>query len=220
MQPFARLWTWAGHAFIPLAIAWAYFARGGGDTAVPAEALISRGYWGLLVSLGAAALLAGAWALYVRAARRSRNGACVPPNTTFEDEQNRSPLISWTTAAVFVLMVASAVSLFAIRYGDSRIHAWNGTSPLADGFLSSRSEAYRLGCGNPPCFAIAKRIEGPGKPFAGVNEYVLYVSDGALLIAALAALVGVVFLIVTLAKRRSPPPETARGLPQAEGWGS
>lgn len=210
MQPFAKLWTWTGHAFVPLAIGWAYYARGGLDTSSPAEgALISRGYWGLLLSLGAAALLAWTCALYVRAARRNRSGAAVPPNTTFEDEQTRTPIISRGTAAVFVLAVVGALSLFGIRYGDSRIHAWDGTRPLAGGFVSSRLEAYRLGCGHPPCFAVGARVDGSGKSLAGINEYVLFLSDGVLCVAALTAAIGVVFLIVTLARQRPPVPEAA-----------
>lgn len=197
MNPLAKLWTWTGHAFVPVAVGWAVYVRGGLDNAVsPEGALISRGYWGLLLTLAVAALLAWTCALYVRAAKRRHDGATVPPNTTFEDEGTRNPLVSWGTAAVFVLAVVGALTVFGVRYGDSRIHAWDGRIPLGEGFLSSRREAYRLGCAHQPCFAMGARMDGAGKPLAGINEYVLFLSDGILLVAALSASLGVGALLV------------------------
>ena len=52
MEPLAKLWTWTGRSFIPFAVGWAVFVRGGLDSASPSlGALVSRGYWGLLVTL-------------------------------------------------------------------------------------------------------------------------------------------------------------------------
>jgi hypothetical protein len=187
-----------------LAVGWAVFVRGGLDGSIPPEgALISRGYWGLLLSLAAAALLAWSCALYVRASKQPGGTLSVPPNMTFETEATRNLLVSRGTAAIFGLAILCALAVFGVRYGDSRIHAWDGKQPLADGFLSSRREAYRLGCSHQPCFAVGERLDGSGKPLAGINEYVLYLTDGVLILAAAAALAGGLVLAASFLTHRA-----------------
>jgi hypothetical protein len=98
MMPLAKLWPWTGHAFILFAIGWAIFVRGGLiDKALPEGVAISQGYWGLVVALIAANALILALALYVRAGITS----LVPPNTNFEELEDRNLVISWGTVFVF-----------------------------------------------------------------------------------------------------------------------
>jgi hypothetical protein len=190
-----------------VAIGWAFFVRGGLDTApAPLGALVSRGYWGLLLSLAVASLMVWVCALYVRAARTEGHAVTPPPNTTFETKDGRSMLMTWGSTIVFALTFLGAIAVFGVRYGDSRIHAWDARSPLADGFVSSRLDALRRGCPHQPCFSVAPRIDDAGKPLAGVVEYVPYLSDGVLPLAALPAAMGVVYLLVVVAGRRSPLP--------------
>ena len=88
MIPLAKLWTWTGQLFIPLAFAWAVYIRNGLDSAPPADGvLVSRAYAGLVLTLAAATVLSWSFALYVRAARQRQAKVLVPPNTTFEDEE-------------------------------------------------------------------------------------------------------------------------------------
>jgi hypothetical protein len=73
MAALAKLWTWIGQTFVPLAVAWAVYARGG----LPGEhieegVLITRGYWALLVTLVVGNGLSLVGALYVREARRTK----------------------------------------------------------------------------------------------------------------------------------------------------
>jgi hypothetical protein len=204
MSALAKLWTWIGQTFIPVAIAWAVYVRGGlAGEHLGEGVLISRGYWGLLVTLVVGSALAIVAALYVREARRSRAGILVPPNTTF-DETGRSRLISWGTALVFTLFVLAALALFGDRYADSRIYLWDGMSPLASGFWSSRVKAHEAGCGYQPCYAMAQRLY-PGRPVSGVNEYVLYLTDGALGILMAALVAAIIFLTLSCVKDRPPP---------------
>ncbi|MCJ2117020.1 hypothetical protein MKK65_10635 [Methylobacterium sp. J-001] len=203
MEPLAKLWTWAGHAFVPLAIGWAFYVRGGLDTAPPPlGALVSRGYWGLLLSLVVASLMIWVCALYVRAARAEGHAVTPPPNTTFETANGRSMLMTWGSTIVFALTILGAIAVFGVRYGDSRIHAWDARKPLADGFLSSRLEAHRHGCAHQPCYAVASRMDDAGKPLGGVVEYILYVSDGMLLAATLPAAAGVIYLLFVTSRKR------------------
>jgi hypothetical protein len=202
MEPLAKLWTWAGHTFIPLAVGWAVFVRGGldGATAAPG-AFISRAYWGLLVTFAAAGVLVWAFALYARAAKQTGSGTVIPPNTTFERNEARSPLITWATVVVFAVTVAAALTIFGIRYADSRISKWENLNSLSAGFLGSRVLAHEQGCGHQPCFAVAPRVDAAGKPLSGVNEYVLYLTDGILIAAVLPMLVGLGYLVFTARRR-------------------
>jgi hypothetical protein len=206
MKALGKTWTWIGQTFLPLAIGWAVFTRGGLDgTHFEEGVLISRGYWGLLVTLAVAAALAMVAALYVREARRARAKTLVPPNAMFE-EAERSALISWGTVAVFSVSVLAAFILFLARYLDSELHPWDGASPLAPGFWSSRVKAHELGCGHGPCYALAQRLYS-GNPVSGVNEYVLYLTDGVLVLLAVLFCVAAVFLVCVLAK---PAPPSSR----------
>src|ERR1700733_4939944 len=158
MHTLAKLWTWIGQTFIPAAIAWAVYVRGGMTGERFEEGvLISRGYWGLLVALVVGILLATVGGLYVREAKRTAAKIVVPPNTMFEEAATNS-LISWATAVIFSMAVLAAVTLFGERYADSRIYSWNGISPLASGFWSSRLAAHESGCTHGPCYAIAQRF--------------------------------------------------------------
>lgn len=203
MMPLARLWTWTGHLFIPVAVVWAFYVRNGlfADKPPTEGAAISRAYWGLLVSLAAGAVLSWTVALYASAAKGSHSTTIlIPANTTFEDETNRNLVISWASLCVFSLAIALALSVFGVRYGDSLIHTWDAQSPLDHGFWSSRIKAYALGCTHQPCFAVGQRLDATG-PIYGVNEYILYVTDGAILLLAAILVAGLVFLIRALRRK-------------------
>lgn len=206
MGALAKLWTWTGHSFIPVAVGWAVFARGGLDSAAPSiGVLVSRGYWGLLMTLAAACVLIFAGALYVRAAKRNGLGIVVPPNTTFESGEERSLPISWGTVIIFGLAVVAGLAVFSARYADSRIHAWDDVRPLREEFLASRLTAHERGCSHQPCFAVGPRVDGAGKSLPGVNEYILYLTDGALLAAALLVMLGLAYMLfVGLQRTRTP----------------
>jgi hypothetical protein len=209
MKALAKTWTWIGQAFVPLAIGWGVYVRGGLDGPHLEEGvLISRGYWGLLVTLAVGAALSIVAALYIRAARRAHAQTLVPPNTMLE-ETERNAVISWVTVAVFVLSVVGAFVLFLVRYLDSKLHTWNGASPLAPGFWSTRVKAHELGCDSAPCYALAQRLYGTN-PVSGVNEYKLYLTDGVLVFLAVAFCIAAVFLIGELVKARPPPPRYGR----------
>jgi hypothetical protein len=187
MMPLAKLWTWIGQLFIPLAIGWAiYIQNGFGDKSPPDGVLISRAYWGVLVSLLAGAALAWTFSFYVRAAQRKRVKLLVPPNTAFEEAKDRSPIISYGTASVFVLCVLVAIVIFGLRYSKSEIYGWNATTSLEQGFWRSRLKAHQDGCNSNPCYAVGARVDRSNNaPVFGVNEYVLYLTDGVLLLLLL-----------------------------------
>ncbi|MER9684687.1 MULTISPECIES: hypothetical protein [unclassified Mesorhizobium] len=197
MKPLAKLWTWTGHSFIPIAVGWAVYVRGGlnGETA-SLGVLVSRGYWGLLLTLGAANILAWTFALYMRAAKRIGMRLVVPPNTTFESSDSRSRLISWGTAVVYAATIMAALVIFGVRYSESRIYVWNDMSPLNVGFMSSRLTAHSRACSHQPCFAVGPRFNDAGKPLSGVNEYVQYFTDGLLLVSAAALLLGLGYMVI------------------------
>lgn len=204
MSPLAKVWTSIGQTFAPLATGWAVYVRGGlSSDHLEEGVLISRGYWGLLVSLVAGTALLVVAALYVREAKRRRKKSWIPTNTTF-DEKDQYLLISRVTSVAFALSVCAALFIFGSRYADSRIYAWDGTSPLAAGFLTSREFAHTAGCPREPCFAVAQRIS-PGHSITGVNEYVLYWTDGSLAVMAVALLCSLFFLIVCCLREDAPP---------------
>jgi hypothetical protein len=49
-----------------------------------------------------------------------------------------------------------------------------------------------------PCFAVASQFDKGGKIPSGVNEYILYLTDGVLIILFLTLVVGLVFVIATM----------------------
>ncbi|TCU58366.1 hypothetical protein EDE08_13110 [Bradyrhizobium sp. R2.2-H] len=195
MMPLARLWTWIGNLFIPLAIGWALFVQNGfGDKPPPDGVLISRGYWGLLVSLLAGSALVWTAALYARQAKKARARILVPPNTAFEDAKDRSKVITYGTACIFTMVVLLALVIFGSRYSDSLIHGWNALSPLQQGFWASRVTAHAVGCASQPCFSVARRTEQGGGKVFGVNEYILYLTDGVLAVLAVLLVSGLIYL--------------------------
>jgi hypothetical protein len=207
MLPLARLWTWVGNLFIPLAVGWGVYVRGGlTDKPPPNGVLVSRAYWGLLVTLIVAAALIWTLALYVQLAKRKNALLLVPPNTTFEDEAVRSRTISWATLCAFALAVSLALVLFGVRYGESQIHRWDDPQPLQSEFWGSRTKAYALGCPKQPCFAMGQRMDAVKSPIFGVNEYILYVSDGGLAVFTLVIVAGGVSLLSAIAYRPPPVP--------------
>src|SRR5262245_42050258 len=125
MLALAKLWTWVGNTFVPLAIGWAFYMRGGLTDRLPMGVLISRGYWGIVVTLIAGAALVWAMALYVRLAKQNNALILAPPNTAFEDDANRNRVISWGTVSVFAVVVLLALTVSGIRYADSQIHKWD-----------------------------------------------------------------------------------------------
>jgi hypothetical protein len=203
MVPLAKLWTFIGNWFIPLAAGWAVFVRAG-LTEQPSEgALISRAYWGLLVTLVVGAVLSWVFALYAKDAVKIHGESLFPPNTSFEDKVDRNLLISRGTFALFATSLLIALVLFASSYSDSVVHQWDAHDGLANGFWASRFEAHRLGCPRGPCFAMASRWAG-GTSLFGVHEYILYLTDGALFVLAAVWLSAPVFLINALVRRARP----------------
>lgn len=203
MMPLGRLWTWIGQLFIPFALGWAFYIRGGfGDKLPPDGVLISRGYWGLLATLLAGSALVWVCALYVRMAKKHRNRPLTPPNTAFEGAKDRSPAISYGTTCVFALSILVALVMFSARYSESFIYGWDAQAPVERGFWSSRIKAHQLGCTSQPCFAVGPRTDGVKNPIFGVNEYILYVTDGGLLVLALLFASGVVYLAIALSRQR------------------
>ena len=199
MMPLAKLWSWTGHAFILFAIGWAIFVRGGlSDKSLSEGVAISQGYWGLVVALIAANALVWTSALYVRAAKRAKIQVLVPPNTNFEELADRNLIVSWGTVAIFTLAVGLAVAIFSVRYSDSVLHEWGKEPAIEGGFLGSRIEAHNKGCSHQPCFAVASQFDKGGKIPSGVNEYILYLTDGVLIILFLTLAVGLVFVIATM----------------------
>jgi len=204
MTPLAKLWTWIGQIFVPLAIGWAVFVRGGfSEIAAPEGVRFSRGYAGLVVTLIAGSALAWTWALYARLARKRSSAMLVPPNTAFEDARHRSAVISYGTAIVFAAVVLAGLILFGNRYSGSQIHEWDAKMPLAQGFWASRAKAHQTGCPSQPCFAMGQRVNAAGALMMNIYEYILYVRDGALAVLALVFASGLGYLVIVLTTRRS-----------------
>ena len=199
MLPLARFWTIVGGAYLPAAVSWGFFVYNGPHRGM----LISAGYLGLGVTLAAGTVLASTLALYVRKARRAHAPITAPPNTLFEDENNRSSLLSWGTVAVFGIAVLAGVVCFGNRYADSRIHSWDSTTPLSDSFIRSRVEAQAKGCPKGPCFSMGQRMEGSG-PIDHVAEYIPYLSDGLLIVLAVTQLGALAFLGFALCRPQQP----------------
>lgn len=170
MLPLAKLWTFVGQSFVPFAAAWIYFVRNGSNEGV----LISKAYFGVLITLCVGAVLVWTLALYVRAAKLQHSSVIIPPNTTFEELGSRNLVVSWGTLIVFGLAVIVSLAAFGLRYGESRIHYWDDNKPLAGSFFESRKAAHRIGCARQPCFAVSSR-SGTSE---GVAEYIPYVTDG------------------------------------------
>jgi hypothetical protein len=186
------------------AIGWTVFVRGGlSDKSIPEGVAISQGYWGLVVTLIAANALVWSFGLYVRAARREESKILVPPNTNFEELSDRSLIISWGTIVVFTISIALALGVFSVRYSDSVLHRWGEKLPLHGGFIASRLEAYQEGCSHSPCFSVASQFDQNAKIPSGVNEYILYITDTALIVLFLALAAGLVFVSISVASRRA-----------------
>jgi hypothetical protein len=201
MLPLAKLWTWVGHLFVPLAIGWAYFISGGSEEGV----LISRGYWGLALSLLVGFVLASTLSLYVWKARLARVRISAPPNTTFEDENNRNAIISWATVVLFGLLVVGAIIDFGNRYASSRIYPWESAVPLADSFWGSRAMARASTCQAKSCFAMGQRVYANGKAIDHVDQYFPYLTDGLLGVLT-TCLLGSLLALRTAFCRRIPEP--------------
>jgi hypothetical protein len=199
MIPLAKLWSWTGHAFILFAIGWAIFVRGGlSDKSLPEGVAISQGYWGLIVALIAANALIWTLALYVRAAKRENAKFLVPFNTNFEDLDDRNLIISWGSVTLFVIAVVIAIALFSVRYSDSILREWGKDAPMTGGFIGSRVQAHKVGCDHQPCFAVASQFDKNVRIPSGVNEYILYLTDGLLVVLVLTVAVGLVFLVISI----------------------
>ena len=200
MTAISRLWTWIGYAFIPTAIAWIYIVRNGADQPIPADGvIISRAYWGLAISLLAGAALAWTYGLYLREARADKAAPPVPANTSLESEGQRNPVVSWGTVIFFIVFVLAALIVFGVRYSESTLYPWDSATPVADGFWASRLAAHKLGCLTQPCYAVANHFGGK----TGVNEYILYVTDGVLFLLAALLVGGLIFTRLQLSLRKS-----------------
>jgi hypothetical protein len=201
MTPLAKFWTFTGNIFIPLAIGWVLFVRNAFGDKIPADGvLISRGYLGLLITLIAANLLLRTFTIYVELAKRWGEKSLVPYNSTFEDAKERNTFISYGTIFVFFFSIIIFGIIFSVRYFESNIYNWDNTIPLAHDFIASRVMAHEIGCRSQPCFAIGSRIDSEGNSILGINEYILYFTDGILLLLALVIMAGFVRLIFVLRK--------------------
>jgi hypothetical protein len=205
MLALAKLWTWIGNVFIPLAIGWAVYLRNGlPGSPPPTGVLVSLGYWGLLISLFAAAGLTWSIALYVRLAKQNSSPILVPPNTMFEEAVSRNVIISWGTVVVFAIAVVLALVAFGTRYAESHIHKWDDQRPLQNSFWGSRMAAHNMGCSNQPCFAVERRVDESNHPIFGVNEYILYLTDGAIVVSVVLVLAGTIVLLLQASSSSSP----------------
>jgi hypothetical protein len=201
MMPLAKLWTRVGNLFIPTAIVWALYIRNGFAEQSPSEGVtITRAYWGLLVTLLAACLLVWIAALYVRQAKRNRATVLIPPNTAFEKESDRNLAISWGTLITFILFILAGLAVFGSQYSSGDLYGWNEPLPLEQGFVASRIKAHQVGCASRPCFAVGQRAKDL-EPIQGVNEYVLYWTDGTLVLFALILCAGLGFLMAVTFQR-------------------
>jgi len=198
MLPLAKFWTWLGNYFLPVAVAWAYFVRNGPDEGVK----ISRGYWGLVVSMVVGTLLILALTLYIREARKAK-ATIVPPNTTFETESDRNLVISWGSVVTYFLTVLAALVVFCSRYADSRIHEWDKTVPMALSFWGSRVAAWTQNCTQTSCYAVGNRFGADGKPLDYVDQYLPYITDPALAVLALLLVLSIVSLVIVIFRRPS-----------------
>jgi hypothetical protein len=109
--------------------------------------------------------------------------------------EGRNALISWGTVIVFAVAVLTALAVFGRRYADSRVHGWNDVNPLGAEFLTSRLVAHQLGCIHQPCFTVGPRLESIGNPLPGVNEYILYLTDGGLVAIGFAVVLGFAYML-------------------------
>jgi hypothetical protein len=219
MLPLARLWTWTGQAFVPAAIVWAVHIQKGLVTDPPPEGvLISQAYAGLIVTLIAGIVLMWCFALYARAARQRRATMLVPPNTMFEDKDERNAVVSWGTAVVFASAVLVALIVFGSAYSKSHIHVWESKQPLQPGFLSSSATAHHQSCPRQPCFALASQYDPKdGQRIDGVFEYIRFVTDGGLVALALVFFSGLVQ--VTRSLQDKPDAQHEREAVQANAEG-
>lgn len=193
MLPLAKFWTWVGHSFIPLALGWAYFVRNGPDEGT----LITRGYFGWVLTLLVGAALVFVLARYASMAKARRAVVLLPPNTTFEGITNRNLTISWATLAVFTAFLILANIVFASRYADSRIHRWDASAPLDESFLGSRTKAHQIDCSERSCFAVGRRVSSGG-PVRDVMQYFPFFTDGFLLLLVAGQLAALAYLAVAL----------------------
>jgi hypothetical protein len=205
MLALARVWTLVGTTFIPFAGGWVVFIRNGlADAPPPIGVLVSRGYWGVLVTLLAGAALFWTMALYVRLARQKNALILAPPNTLFEDESNRNSLISWGTVIAFISAILIALTFFLVRYSESQLHKWDSQQAIERSFFGSRIEAHNIECLRQPCFALEQRFDASNKPIFGVNEYILFITDGVLVFLLFLMLAGAAFLVWGLYSRPRP----------------
>jgi hypothetical protein len=201
MLPLARLWTWTGQLFIPLAFGWAIYIRNGFDTApVPDGVVISRAYAGLLLTLAAGTILSWSFALYVSLAKQYRARTLAPPNTTFEEKKDRNVVISWATVLVFAAAVIAGIIVFGASYAKSELYVWDSLDPLGPGFWSSRAAAYEQSCLKHPCFALGAQVDSANRAIYGVYEYIRYVTDGAIVVLAFCLLSGLTAVVLRLRK--------------------
>jgi hypothetical protein len=114
-----------------------------------------------------------------------------PPNTTFEDENARSSFVTWGTVITFLITVVAGLILFGVRYSESQLHLWEAREPIQASFFGSRIHAHADGCNKAPCYALARRVDENLNPIYGVNEYKLYITDGALMLVVVALFLGI-----------------------------
>ncbi len=199
-ESIAKLWTKLGEFLVLSSLPFIFFIRGGANIfrkdIASAAVQITMAGWGVLgFSLG----LCGLSILGLIYIKRSGGGFSAtpwPPDTNFESEANRDTLASKFFLILYSTAPIISIIFGVIRYTDSHISQWKPATLLAQGFIQSRILAYRMGCQEPPCFRI--------HPENG-HEYILYVTDGVLIVAVVSSTILWFIWIIAIRKVTSSP---------------
>lgn len=191
----AKLWTRLGWSLLLSFLPFVFYIRGGANVLgkdIASEAMqISMAGWGIFgFSLGLCGLsILGL--IYLNRLDSAYSPTPWPADTNHEDK-GRDILIS--KLFLFLYSVSPIISIIVgiIRYTDSNISMWGSNISLAQGFIQSRVAAYNIGCIKQPCFRI--------HPENG-HEYILYLTDGVLIISVVSCLIILFLWIYSIAKK-------------------
>ena len=171
MNALAKTWTWVGYLIVTTSGGiWMHIAGGVFDP-ISYGQQISLSLWGIVIVCSGGTLLALIGISY----HKQLTGAEPfgwPENTTFEDKE-RHKLVSKLTLWIYIIIPFAALVACVSKYSESEVTEWDQSKPLANSFFLSRAEAYLQGCDGGACFRVSP-VDG--------HEYLLYLTDGALLI--------------------------------------
>lgn len=199
-ESIAKLWTKLGWFLFLSFLPFIFFIRGGanifGKDIVSEAVQITMAGWGVLgFSLGLCGLsILGL--IYIKRLVGRSSDTPWPPDTNFESEANRDAFVSKLFLILYSTVPIISIIVGVIRYTDSYISQWKSTTSLAQGFIQSRILAYRMGCQGPPCFRI--------HPENG-HEYILYLTDGVLIISVVSSAILFFIWIIAIRKARNSP---------------